>query len=180
MTFFFVVWCKWDELLWLQVQIMCATPQFLKWLFFSFYFFCLILFLVKTAWQRVWFIMEVRPLFQFCEGFLKQSARRCDVVSCFFTLSPHFLHSGLQAAPRLEEQSPWPVWPDWARVWKSLHWKPRTWVPPSWIRIAKPSKSWDSAACFCSAAGNRLAERATDWRWTDDRGRRPHQRSSES
>lgn len=35
---------------------------------------------------------------------------------------------GLQAAPLLTEQSSWPFWPDWARVWKSLHWKYWMWV----------------------------------------------------
>lgn len=99
----------------------------------SFVLFLLNFVLVKSTWQLVGFLMEVR---QFVQSFVRvllqrhvaPSAWRCDHVSCFFTLSSHFLHSGLQAAPPRQEQSPWPVWPDWARVWKSLYWKPRLWV----------------------------------------------------
>lgn len=54
---------------------------------------------------------------------------------CFSCLS---VRPGLQAAPVLTEQSSWPFWPDWARVWKSLHWK--YWM---WVSDRKKSRNFD-------------------------------------
>lgn len=93
---------------------------------------------------------------------------------------------GLQTSPRFAQQSPRPVWPDWARVWKSLHWKPWMWVTAVSIRVSVASEHRNdlitdtlSRCQLYSTPGNWLAERASDCRWTGGWWRRPQQGSPE-